>query len=104
MSCHGLRTTSNPGRSHRVVAATHPTIRNPPLVVPPPHPQVNNVLKQLYGQTAEQKAAMSNAALVGSVLGQLAFGLAGDALGRRFTFFCTAALIILGALLSATAT
>ena len=33
-------------------------------------------------QTTDGKSAVANAALIGSVLGQLAFGLAGDALGR----------------------
>ena len=65
---------------------------------------VNNILKLLYGQTPDQKAGVSNAALVGSVLGQVFFGLAGDMLGRRVCFIVTSVLIIVGALGSASAT
>ena len=39
---------------------------------------VNNMLKDHYGQTADQKAAVSNSALIGSVLGQVFFGFAGE--------------------------
>ena len=116
---------------------------------------VNNILRLRYGQTPDEKAGVSNAALVscrsiddlltrfrstihdvvclraagrhwertcfrirsfaskiltsrcptvqiGSVLGQVFFGIAGDALGRRLCFFITSLLIILGALGSAT--
>lgn len=65
---------------------------------------VNNILKLLYGQTAAEKAAVANAALIGSILGQLAFGVLADLLGRKRCFVITAVLITGGALLSATAT
>ena len=48
-------------------------------------------------QTAELKNSVSNAALIGSILGQLFFGFSGDILGRKWNFFLTSALIILGA-------
>lgn len=48
-------------------------------------------------QTAELKNSVSNAALIGSILGQLFFGFSGDILGRKWNFFITSALIILGA-------
>jgi MFS family permease len=54
-------------------------------------------------QTTELKNGVSNAALIGSVLGQLAFGVAGDQLGRKWCFFLTNVLIIVGCLGSACA-
>ena len=56
---------------------------------------VNNVLKELYGQAPWQKAAVNNAAIIGSVLGQVAFGVGGDLLGRKWCFVATSVLIIL---------
>ena len=54
-------------------------------------------------QTADNKAAVNNAALIGSILGQLSFGFLGDVLGRKWCFVTTAMLIILGCLGSASA-
>jgi PHS family inorganic phosphate transporter-like MFS transporter len=54
-------------------------------------------------QTPDMKNAVSNAALIGSILGQLFFGLAGDVLGRRGCFLLTTCLIIIGCIGSATA-
>jgi PHS family inorganic phosphate transporter-like MFS transporter len=54
-------------------------------------------------QTSADKSAVNTAALVGSVLGQLFFGFAGDAMGRRLNWVATAALIIVGSLGSAAA-
>ena len=54
-------------------------------------------------QTPDMKNGVSNAALIGSVLGQLSFGLAGDALGRKWCFLLTTCLIIVGCLGSAAA-
>ena len=54
-------------------------------------------------QTPDMKNAVSNAALIGSILGQLFFGLAGDVLGRKGCFLLTTCLIIVGCLGSATA-
>ena len=52
-------------------------------------------------QTGDLKNAVNNAALVGSILGQLFFGLAGDLFGRKWCFVITSTLIIVGALGSA---
>ena len=54
-------------------------------------------------QTTEGKSAVANAALIGSILGQLAFGVAGDALGRKWCFVLSSLLLIVGCLGSATA-
>jgi len=53
-------------------------------------------------QSSDLKNGVNNAALIGSVLGQLFFGFAGDLLGRKTNFVLTSLLIILGALGSAT--
>jgi len=52
-------------------------------------------------QTTDLKNGVSNAALIGSILGQLFFGVAGDLLGRKWCFFLTSVLIIAGCLGSA---
>jgi PHS family inorganic phosphate transporter-like MFS transporter len=70
---------------------------------------VKNILKQLYsgptyGDLDLRIASIANAALIGAVLGQLFFGLAADALGRRVIFISTAVLVILGSLVSALCT
>ena len=62
-----------------------------------------NVCLDACHQTGDLKDAVSNAALIGSVLGQLGFGFAGDIFGRKWSFVITAALIILGCLGAATA-
>lgn len=49
-------------------------------------------------QTSALKASVNTAALVGSIFGQLFFGFAGDAFGRRLNWVITSALIILGCL------
>jgi PHS family inorganic phosphate transporter-like MFS transporter len=54
-------------------------------------------------QTPDMKNGVSNAALIGSVVGQLLFGLAGDVLGRKWCFLLTTCLIIVGCLGSASA-
>ena len=54
-------------------------------------------------QTTALKNSVSNAALIGSITGQLAFGFAGDILGRKWCFVLTTLLIILGCLGSASA-
>ena len=54
-------------------------------------------------QTPALKNAVSNAALIGSITGQLVFGFAGDVLGRKWCFVLTTMLIIVGCLGSATA-
>ena len=54
-------------------------------------------------QTPDMKNGVSNAALIGSILGQLCFGLAGDVLGRKWCFLLTTCLIIVGCIGSACA-
>jgi MFS family permease len=58
-------------------------------------PEMTPVYQQ---QTSAGKSAVNTAALVGSVLGQLFFGFAGDLLGRKLNWVITAALIIVGSL------
>jgi AICAR transformylase/IMP cyclohydrolase PurH len=72
--------------------------------VPNPNTTWSPALQPRYQQqTTELKNGVSNAALIGSVLGQLAFGVAGDQLGRKWCFFLTNCLIIAGCLGSACA-
>jgi len=54
-------------------------------------------------QTPGLKNGVSNAALIGSITGQIVFGFAGDVLGRKWCFVVTTLLIIVGCLGSATA-
>jgi PHS family inorganic phosphate transporter-like MFS transporter len=61
------------------------------------------VLPRYQIQTTQLKNAVNNAALIGSIFGQLFFGFMGDLLGRKWNFMITTTLIILGALGSATA-
>lgn len=68
-----------------------------PFVVRSPSTTFSPEMLPTYqAQTADLKNAVSNAALIGSILGQLFFGFAGDILGRKWCFFITSALIILG--------
>jgi PHS family inorganic phosphate transporter-like MFS transporter len=72
--------------------------------VPNPNSTWSPALTPRYQlQTTELKNGVSNAALIGSVLGQLSFGFAGDQLGRKWCFFLTNCLIIAGCLGSACA-
>jgi PHS family inorganic phosphate transporter-like MFS transporter len=72
--------------------------------VPNPNTTWSPALQPRYQQqTTELKNGVSNAALIGSVLGQLSFGFAGDQLGRKWCFFLTNCLIIVGCLGSACA-
>ena len=52
-------------------------------------------------QTTGDKNSIGNAALIGSILGQLLFGLAGDVFGRKWSFVCTSLLLITGCIGSA---
>ena len=80
------------------------TLGLPPNSAWVPNPAYNSQMQPLYQtQTGELKNAVNNAALVGSILGQLFFGLSGDVFGRKWNFVITSSLIILGALGSATA-
>ena len=73
---------------------------------------VKNVLFQVYPlakDAAQNKAldtslaaAITTAALVGAIFGQLTFGIFADYLGRRVIFITTISLVILGSLGSAT--
>jgi MFS family permease len=65
---------------------------------------VKNVMSELYPQSAAQTAAVSTAALVGAVLGQLVFGALADKVGRRTIFMVTLTLVVLSSLGSATIT
>jgi MFS transporter, PHS family, inorganic phosphate transporter len=55
-----------------------------------------------YPQTQGQTSAISSAALAGAIIGQLTFGSLADRLGRRTIFVTTIAIVIIGALGSAT--
>lgn len=73
---------------------------------------VKNVLFQVYPLAADSgqnkaldtslAAAITTAALVGAIFGQLTFGIFADYLGRRVIFITTISLVILGSLGSAT--
>ncbi|GMF43246.1 unnamed protein product [Phytophthora fragariaefolia] len=63
---------------------------------------VNVVLTEQYGKdvyTSSMKSWVSAAALVGAVVGQLAFGFLGDVFGRRVNMIATCALLIFGGIL-----
>eukprot|EP00920_Eleutheroschizon_duboscqi_P005170 GHVT01011920.1.p1 GENE.GHVT01011920.1~~GHVT01011920.1.p1 ORF type:complete len:710 (+),score=154.53 GHVT01011920.1:112-2241(+) len=62
---------------------------------------VLDILIALEGPTSLQISIVAAATLAGAFLGQIAFGLFADLLGRRFCFLLTAALVVVGALLSA---
>jgi MFS transporter, PHS family, inorganic phosphate transporter len=61
------------------------------------------MLPRYQVQTVALKNSVNNAALIGSIFGQLFFGFVGDLMGRKWSFVITSLLIILGALGSATA-
>ena len=63
---------------------------------------VKNVMSELYPQSVAEAAAVSTAALVGAVMGQLVFGALADKLGRRIIFMVTLVLVVIGSLGSAT--
>ncbi|OWZ03463.1 Inorganic phosphate transporter, partial [Phytophthora megakarya] len=63
---------------------------------------VNVVLTEQYGKdvyTSNMKSWVSAAALIGAVVGQLAFGYLGDVFGRRVNMIATCALLIFGGIL-----
>ncbi|KAG6951330.1 hypothetical protein JG688_00013775 [Phytophthora aleatoria] len=63
---------------------------------------VNVVLTEQYGKhvyTSSMKSWVSAAALIGAVVGQLAFGYLGDVFGRRVNMIATCALLIFGGIL-----
>ncbi|OQS04461.1 inorganic phosphate transporter [Thraustotheca clavata] len=67
---------------------------------------VNVVLEEQYGKdvyTPEVKGAVSAAALVGAIIGQIAFGYLADVLGRRVCMIVTCAILILGGVICALA-
>jgi len=68
-----------------------------------PNPSANvEMLPRYQIQSIALKNSVNNAALIGSILGQLFFGFMGDLMGRKWNFVLTSSLIILGALGSAT--
>jgi hypothetical protein len=71
-----------------------------PHVVSFSNPSWNTeVLPRYQAQTVALKNSVNNAALIGSILGQLFFGFFGEyLLGRKWNFVITTILIILGAL------
>ena len=62
----------------------------------------SEVIPRYQVQTVSLKNNVNNAALIGSIFGQLFFGFAGDLIGRKWCFVLTSILIVLGALGSAT--
>ncbi|KDO26881.1 hypothetical protein SPRG_20422 [Saprolegnia parasitica CBS 223.65] len=66
---------------------------------------VNIILKHQYKDeyTADMKSNVSTAALIGAVLGQLAFGFLGDMYGRKNCMIATCAILIIGGILTAAA-
>ncbi|KDO17512.1 hypothetical protein SPRG_21860 [Saprolegnia parasitica CBS 223.65] len=66
---------------------------------------VNIILKHQYKDeyTADMKSNVSTAALIGAVLGQLAFGFLGDMYGRKNCMVATCAILIVGGILTAAA-
>ena len=66
------------------------------------NPAYNSQNLPLYqAQTGDLKNGVNNAALIGSILGQLLFGLSADLFGRKWCFVITSTLIIMGCLGSA---
>lgn len=61
-------------------------------------------MNSLYPQSKAQTSAISTAALVGAVFGQIVFGALADRLGRRVIFISTITLVIVGSLGAATST
>jgi len=64
---------------------------------------VKLMMSELYPQTVRQSAAVSMAALIGAVVGQVFWGFTGDTIGRTRSFVLTALLVTIGALGSASA-
>lgn len=62
---------------------------------------VKNVMATIYPQSTGDASALSTAALVGAVLGQLFFGAMADKFGRRVIFVSTISLVIISAFGSA---
>ncbi|KAF1313344.1 Inorganic phosphate transporter, partial [Globisporangium splendens] len=63
---------------------------------------VNVVLTEQYGKhvyTSHMKSAVSAAALIGAVIGQLLFGYLGDVFGRKVNMIATCCLLIFGGIL-----
>ncbi|TYZ68462.1 hypothetical protein PybrP1_005756 [[Pythium] brassicae (nom. inval.)] len=63
---------------------------------------VNVVLTEQYGKdvyTSYMKSAVSAAALIGAVVGQLLFGYLGDVFGRKVNMIATCCLLIFGGIL-----
>lgn len=63
---------------------------------------LQNVMAIKYPQSQGQTSAISSAALAGAIIGQLTFGSLADRLGRKAIFVSTIAIVIVGALGSAT--
>lgn len=57
--------------------------------------------KSMCSLETEYKSMLATAVLVGSIIGQLVFGVLADYIGRRKGFIATLSLLIIGAALSA---
>ncbi|TMW68174.1 hypothetical protein Poli38472_007846 [Pythium oligandrum] len=63
---------------------------------------INVILTEQYGKhvyTSSLKSAVSAAAIIGAVIGQLLFGVLGDVFGRKTNMIATCALLIFGGIL-----
>ena len=59
------------------------------------------IMKFEYPQSSSDSALIASGVLIGSIIGQILFGLVADSIGRRVGFICTLTLLTLGATLSA---
>ncbi|CAK4842660.1 unnamed protein product, partial [Aphanomyces euteiches] len=67
---------------------------------------INVILEHQYTKKvydSSMKSNVSSAALIGAVLGQLAFGVLGDIYGRKNCMIATCLLLIVGGILCAAA-
>lgn len=64
---------------------------------------VKLMLAELYPMSVTASAAVSLAALVGALIGQIFWGIAGDTIGRARSFVITAAFVAVGSIGSASA-
>ncbi|CAK4893773.1 unnamed protein product, partial [Aphanomyces euteiches] len=67
---------------------------------------INVILEHQYSKKvydSSMKSNVSSAALIGAVLGQLAFGVLGDIYGRKNCMIATCLLLIVGGILCAAA-
>jgi PHS family inorganic phosphate transporter-like MFS transporter len=58
------------------------------------------ILSKEYNINDTDKSTISSAALIGSMIGQLLFGLLADHIGRKVGFIITLSLVVIGSILS----